>query len=101
MAARDVLAGEEAEGRPLEVLASKDEVGRRRGEPAPGGRGPAAARTRRRGREGSSAEGPCRASEDEVNLRAEDESRPPDVLAGEEAESWPPEVLADKDEGPA
>ena len=29
MAARDVLAGEAAEGRPLEVLASEDEVGRR------------------------------------------------------------------------
>ena len=29
MVARDVLAGEAAEGRPLEVLASEDEVGRR------------------------------------------------------------------------
>ena len=29
VAARDVLVGEAAEGRPLEVLASEDEVGRR------------------------------------------------------------------------
>ena len=62
MAARDVLVGEAAEGRPLEVLASEDKVGRRAED------------------EGQPLE--ILTSEDEVGWRAEGKGRPPDVLAG-------------------
>ena len=37
------------------------------------------------------------ASEDEVGRRAEDEGRSPDILAGKETEGRPPEVVAGKD----
>ena len=61
------------------------------------GQGPAAACPCRECAEGWLPE--VLAGEEAVGRRAEEEGRPPDVFAGEEAEGRPPEVLAGEDEG--
>ena len=119
MDARDVLASEEAEGRPLEVLASEDEIGRRAEDEAsrwtssqvrrrrlgrrrslPDGTRWAEdkiQRSSRRGGGGPTARGPRRPGRDRP-ARGGQGSVAGRPFRREEADGWPPEILAGEDE---